>query len=56
MQRMCNLNRSNKKGIRQNKKIYQELGYCPFEIDDDVENIAFFVRSWKIRVLNISSS
>ena len=30
MQRMCNLNRSNKEGIRQNKKIYQELGSLSF--------------------------
>ena len=52
---MCSLNRSNK-GYVKRKKTIKNWDWSPFELDVDVENFAFFIRSSKMRILNISSA
>ena len=38
------------------EKIYRELGLESLEIDAGVEHFAFFIRSWKMKILNTSSA
>ena len=42
-------------GVRQKKKFIKNWDWSPFEIYAGVESFAFFVRSWKRKILNIYS-
>ena len=53
---MSSLNRSDKGGLRQKKKSIKNWDWSPFEIDAGVENFVFFIRWWKMRILNIFSA
>ena len=42
--------------VRQKKKPIKNWDLSPFEIDAGVESFAFFIRSWKMKILNIYSA
>ena len=41
---------------KKKKKSVKNWDWSPLEIDTGVENFAFFRRSWKTKILNISSA
>ena len=52
---MSSLNRSNK-GYVKRKKSMKNWGWRSFKIDTGLESFAFFIRSWKMKILNIYSA